>query len=226
MKIAILLFGMSKSNYTHWSHNHAKTTVDYEKSIDNYKEYIYAHFNEQKYDIDTYIATNIINARDELNIVDAYKPKKYSLVKNHHDKTVSRNMKMCEVIKLCLDSGIQYDLILITRFDLIFKIKFDNSNINLLKLNVVTTHNQNKHICDNFYLLPFNSLVSLYNIVNNDITKMCHHHKDDIENMNGKDYVNYVDDSDKEQQFYEIYRPSNFFDSDKKIMSNRNKMRK
>jgi hypothetical protein len=217
MTVAIVLFGISKAEHKHWSHAHAKTEINYNKSIENYKEHIYEYFSEQDQDIDVYITTNEMHESEQLNILNIYQPKKYCFMKNHVDKIISRNMKMCEVMKLCLESEKHYDLVLITRFDLIFKKKFSESNIDLTKFNVTTTHDKNVHICDNFYLFPYDSLKPLYDIVNADHNKMCHHIKNEIENINGIEYINYIYDRDKNQQFYEIYRPFDFYDSEMKI---------
>lgn len=214
MTFALLLFGMSKANYVHWSHNHVKSEVDYEKSVENYKEYMYGYLKEINHDVDVYISTNEINENDKIKLLDTYKPVKYNFVKNHSDKVVSRNIKMCDVMKLCMDNNKKYDYVIITRFDLIFKTKFSEANINLNKFNVTTTHVQRTHICDNFYLFPYDYLEPLYDIVNSDHNKMCHHIKTEIENIKGPEYINYIDDRDKKQQFYEIYRPVYFHESD------------
>jgi hypothetical protein len=57
MKLALLLFGLSKSG----DYYHGKNTsyvVDYERSVENYKTHIYKYFEEKGYEIDVYIATN------------------------------------------------------------------------------------------------------------------------------------------------------------------------
>jgi hypothetical protein len=46
MKLALLLFGMSKYTYTHWG-DHKTYLIDYNNSYDNYKEYIYDFFEKK-----------------------------------------------------------------------------------------------------------------------------------------------------------------------------------
>ena len=52
MKLALLLFGMSKMEYN--SHNNKKYFIDYEKSYDNYKKIIFDYFESIGYNIDVY----------------------------------------------------------------------------------------------------------------------------------------------------------------------------
>ena len=56
------------------------------------------------------------------------------------------------------DSKIDYDLVLLTRFDLIFNDNFNESNIKLDKFNIVSELESKHFICDNFYLFPFKYL--------------------------------------------------------------------
>jgi hypothetical protein len=59
-KIALLLFGISKQKYTHWSYNNPVYYIDYENSFDNYQEYIFKYFESKGYSIDIYFSTNIL----------------------------------------------------------------------------------------------------------------------------------------------------------------------
>ena len=56
-----------------------------------------------------------------------------------------------------------YDLILITRFDLLFQKKFHESNINFDKFNIVSILERPDLICDNFYLFPYKYIQILLN---------------------------------------------------------------
>ena len=57
---------------------------------------------------------------------------------NTPDNVRCRNKKIDEVVDLCLNSNKHYDLVLITRFDLLFQKDFNQSNINLDKFNLVS----------------------------------------------------------------------------------------
>ena len=153
MKLALLLFGISKKDeYVHWRNN-KKYFIDYEKSYENYKEYIFDYFKSIGYDIDVYFTSNMLDDENKKKLCEKYKPVKYNFIENHKNHTISRNTKLINVMDLCLNSGIDYDLILITRFDLKFQKKFGESNINLDKFNLVIL--ERKNICDNFYLFPY-----------------------------------------------------------------------
>ena len=124
-KIAILFFGLSKYNYKNYNARYLKEiTVDYEKSYDNYKKFIFDFFKNKGYDIDVYFTTNILEDNDRKNIIKRYNPISCNFIDNYGTRYKSRNMKLNDVINLCLKSGIKYDLILITRFDLLFQKDF------------------------------------------------------------------------------------------------------
>lgn len=46
MKLGVLFFGMSKNDYIHWW-NKSKYVIDYEKSYENYKKYIFNFFESK-----------------------------------------------------------------------------------------------------------------------------------------------------------------------------------
>jgi hypothetical protein len=52
-KVALILFGISyEKNLNHWTG--ANYIIDFRKSFENYKKYIYNYFNNLGYEIDTY----------------------------------------------------------------------------------------------------------------------------------------------------------------------------
>lgn len=107
------------------------------------------------YDIDVYFTTNTLNDKDKIELCKAYKPVKCDFIDNYPDKTISRNTKIKNVAELCLSTNMNYDLVLITRFDLLFQKKFHESNIQFDKFNLVSILERPHLICDNFYLFPF-----------------------------------------------------------------------
>lgn len=208
MKLALLLFGLSK--YEYYNINLKKyIEIDYRKSIDNYRSHIFTYFENKGYDIDVYFATNNMNEEDKKEIKHLYNPIDCDFMDNMVNYRVSRNSKVERVIKLCLDSNITYDTVLITRFDLIFNKKFESCNINLNKFNLVSTLKDTNLICDNFYLFPFNILDNFYSIVKMNRTNNFHAIKRILEKINGRDYINYILDEQVKiggLSFYTIVR--------------------
>lgn len=208
MKIALLLFGMSYCEYTHW-YSKKKLKINYMNSYDNYQNYIYKYFYDKGYDIDVYFTTNILSDEEKNNLIKKYKPVKYSFIKNKKNKILSRNEKLVNVIELCLNNNIKYDLVLVTRFDLFFNKDFSKSNIILEKFNLVSVLENNNLICDNFYLFPFYLLEKFYIIVKKNF-KISHHLiKKDLEKINGTAYINYILNEKKiinQLTFYKIVR--------------------
>ena len=146
---------------------------------------------------------------EKKHICEKYKPIACNFIKNETNKNISRNTKLINVIEQCKKSKIDYDLILITRFDLLFKIDFNKSNIKLDKFNLVSILEKEHLICDNFYLFPYNILDKFYNIIKINIHKSNHLIKNDIENINGKDFINYILNENtniRNLTFYKIVR--------------------
>ena len=123
--------------YIHWYRN-KKKVIDYKKSYENYKKFIFDYFESIGYDIDVYFTTNILDNKNKEEICNTYKPIKYNFIENKTHNIKSKNEKLNNVIDLCISSNITYDLILITRFDLLFQKKFDESNIDFDKFNIVS----------------------------------------------------------------------------------------
>lgn len=55
-RIAILLFGISKGKYKHFTGQ--ECIIDYKKSYDNYQKYIFNYFREKDFKLDVYFTTN------------------------------------------------------------------------------------------------------------------------------------------------------------------------
>lgn len=208
MRCALLLFGISFGSFQHW-HTKKYYKVNYNDSYDNYQKYIYKYFYDKGYSIDVYFSTNISNNDEHKKIVKKYNPIKYSFIENEKNKYLSRNKKLLNVIELCINNNVDYDLILITRFDLLFQKDFEKSNIKLDKFNLVSTLEKKYAICDNFYLFPFSKLKQFYKITKKNIKKSFHKIKDDIEKIDNKEFVNYILNEKKDignLSFYQISR--------------------
>jgi hypothetical protein len=190
MKLAILLFGISKCEYDYGENNYY--LVDYNNSYENYKKYIFDYFKDKGYDIDIYFTTNSLDDKDKKEICDKYNPVKCNFIKNQKNRFVSRNLKIVDVIDLCIESGNIYDLILITRFDLLFQKNFDESNIQYDKFNLVSVLETPNLLCDNFYLFPYKYLHTFSDICKNNLNNNFHFIQSELYQKIGTDSVHYI----------------------------------
>jgi hypothetical protein len=207
MKLGLLFFGMSKNEYHHW--NKSKYVIDYENSYENYKKFIFDFFESKGYEIDVYFTTNILSKEDQTKICKIYNPIACEFIENEENFIKSRNNKLDHVIDLCIDSGIEYDLILITRFDLLFQKDFETSNIQFDLFNLVSTLERPYLICDNFYLFPYRYLKPFSGLVKNRLKSNFHYIKMDLYRMIGETSVNYILDESclvADLSFYKIVR--------------------
>ena len=189
-RIALLLFGLSKIKYKNWRNGYVE--VDYRLSYENYIKYIYDYFQKKGYDIDVYFTTNDLNDDERKEIINLYKPIKCDFFKYNSDKKKSRNTKFVNSMKLCIESNIKYDLILITRFDLIFNKNFNESNIQLDKFNLVSILERGNLICDNFYLFPYKYLKPFYDWGKNNLNANYHWIKGVLEDLTLSEGINYI----------------------------------
>lgn len=140
MKIAILLSGISFDyNYRHITKN--LIAIDYIFYYSNIKKHLIDFFSKN-YDVDLYLSTNDSSKYGEL--VKLYAPVKSTV------KGTTRNDKILRGLELIDPS--EYEFIVITRFDIIFKDEFNISLFNFDKVNVVSVLEKDRLICDNFYL--------------------------------------------------------------------------
>jgi hypothetical protein len=194
MKLALLLFGISLEINKHWQYG-TLYSVDYNNSYDNYQKYIFEYFTNKGYDIDVYISTNILFDKDKEELLNKYKPIKYSFIETiEEDRHLSKNKKINDVVDLCISEGKEYDMILITRFDLLFQKDFANSNIQFDKINIVSILEKPEYICDNFYLFPYKYLVPFSNIIKKNLNTSHHYIKEDLENIDKycENPINYI----------------------------------
>jgi hypothetical protein len=181
MKLALILFGMSYKETHMWgTAPPIKVSIDYKMSYDNYKIYIYEHFTSLGYDIDVYFTTNEMDDKHKEEIINIYNPINYDFISDCSNIITSRNTKLINSLKLCMNSNIEYDICLVTRFDLLFqqKIPIDLDLNNLFYL--ISTLEKPHYICDNFYLFPYKYLNDFYKIANKNINIMFHFIKNDF----------------------------------------------
>lgn len=171
-RLALGLFGIHYlENYNHiWTGYNVK--IDFRKSLDNYKEYIFEYFKDYK--IDTFVSTYHSEFEDELfSNYQINDHRKLSI------KTFTNNFPIVEkngrfeklldlIINYQMSHYLSYDLCLITRFDLFFKLSFDKLNILENKLNYTCNikYGDNLFIDDNFYIISKNDIYNLKKLSN------------------------------------------------------------
>lgn len=190
MRLAVLLFGISKAEFFH-KHHHRKVRINYENTYENHKK-VWNYFLKKGYQIDFYFSTNPLNENDTHNIIRSYRPVKYSFVDDEPNYDYSKNKKINAVVDLCLENEINYDLVLITRFDLIFNKDFEDSNIQLDKFNLVSILERPQYICDNFYLFPYSLLKDFSMVLKKNMYKSHHFIKEELDQINGDHSIHYI----------------------------------
>jgi hypothetical protein len=199
---------MSKCHYNYYNSGN-KYFVDYENSYENYKKFIFEFFISKGYDIDVYFTTNKLDEKDTKTICEKYNPVKYNFLENKGNHIVSRNLKLINVIELCMESEIVYDLILITRFDLIFQKNFSETNIQLDKFNLVSVLEFPYVICDNFYLFPYQYLEPFLKIAKNNLYNSFHSIKNELYEIINDNSISYILNENchvSNLSFYKIFR--------------------
>ena len=208
MKLALILFGISLEINRYWQYG-ALYSVDYKNSYDNYQRYIFDYFKGKGYDIDVYISTNNLNSDDDIaEIIDKYKPVKYLIADDCEDYIISRNKKLESAIDLCIEGGGEYDLVLITRFDLLFQKDFADSNIHLDKINIVSVLERPNLICDNFYLFPHKYLKDFQKVIRKCANINHRNIKNDFEKIAPINYILNENRDISELSFYKIAKTS------------------
>lgn len=116
MHIAVLVRGISyEPCYSHRSG--WKYCIDYISCIDSFKENIIDSFESRGHSVDTYVASYSSPVTDD--IVSDYEAKAYDFTEKEgfdQRKTLLRGIDL-----LLANGGDSYDLILITRFDIVYK---------------------------------------------------------------------------------------------------------
>jgi hypothetical protein len=214
MKLALILFGISLEINRYWQYG-ALYSIDYNNSYDNYQRYIFDYFKGKGYNIDVYISTNNLNSKNDISeIIDKYKPVKYRIADDNDngeddkDYIISRNKKLESAIDLCIEGGGEYDLVLITRFDLLFQKDFADSNIQFDKINIVSVLDRPNLICDNFYLFPHKYLKDFQQVIRKCANINHRNIKNDLEKIAPINYVLNENRDISELSFYKIAKTS------------------
>jgi hypothetical protein len=162
MRVALGLFGIS---YLHrnvnWLRNWLVYDIDFRKSVSNYNKYIINHLKNEGYAVDVYASTYDSNHITDLKsqIAQSYNTVKLAMCNykiNTPTNNLSRNIIFSRLCHSILNSKVQYDFVVLTRFDLIFLQKLSDVSIDLTKINVVHETDKLGEYDDNFYIVPGN----------------------------------------------------------------------
>lgn len=190
-KLALLLFGVSYYEYNHFKGGNVK--VDYKISVENYKKFIFEYFENLGYEIDVFFATNVMDNDEKEKLLEVYKPVDYVFMEHNNDKKVGRNEKFINAIELCRrHKDNNYDHVLMTRFDLLFKKNFQESHIEFDKFNLVSILEKDDYVCDNFYFFPIRMLDSFKELCDFWKWRRYHDLKHKFEERWGIDSVHYI----------------------------------
>jgi hypothetical protein len=170
--MAILFSGIHyMDSYHHFTNKNIK--IDYREYIKNIKTKIYGHF-EKEYTIDTFFSTN--NSIYLNDLINTYKPIAYDsneysdllkdILPNNKINKNNNSYKKLKALRLLtnhiLETNKNYDLILLTRFDIYIVKELTNVDIN--KFNIVSIVD-NEFMCDdNLYIFPIHYLNTFFNI--------------------------------------------------------------
>jgi len=214
-KLALLLFGLSLyKNRNHVDYRTKIYSIDWRMSYDNYQEYIIEFFKSKGFEIDIYLVSNKLQEQDKQELLDKWKPKAYDFLDVNNDPSCrfkQRNEKIVRVIELCKESLVLYDNILITRFDLKFKIKFDKLPLDYNKFNSAFYITSN-YMCDNFLFMTPKSLEVFYRNTIENMDLMGHSLKKYIEK---EEPINYLFNMTKKTSlsykiFYDMIKLHNY----------------
>ncbi len=164
--MALMFFGIHyRPHYIHWMG--WDCNVDFERSVANYKAHIFGFFKDD-YKIDTFISS-YKSDKDKL-LIETYSPSEYVLhdFDNSKNSVEQRNARFNELLRMVNSYG-EYDLYLITRFDLEFLMTFDKLKILEGKLNIsyrTKIAEDIRFADDNFYVLTRGTLSKLIDIAN------------------------------------------------------------
>lgn len=164
MKIAVGLFGIhhldTLNHWMGWKHG-----VDYRKSYHNQFNYIYAN-----HDVKYYSATYYSDIKGELMDDYNFTSVTFKEIDNSttSDPVVKRNKIFKNTIKLMLEDKTEWDLAIITRYDLEFKQYLYNLDIDFSKINFLCGAKCGPDfdlVDDNFYCIPRPLLKEFYDTI-------------------------------------------------------------
>lgn len=183
MKLCLLLYGISYNDAYHNYYFDKDFIIDYRHSVENYKKTIYKYFRDLSYDIDVYFCTNYSNEMIHNSLIEDFDPTGFYFMKKEMEESlpdytnnvIQKNFKIKTVLELVKDSGNEYDLCLLTRFDLFFNIPFSQVSFDFDKINLVSFLEKKNYLCDNFYVFPYRYLDEILVMVEECMDKSFHY---------------------------------------------------
>lgn len=183
--LAICLFGISyDKHYEHWGEGFR--SVDYRRSLQNYHDHIFSLCG--KYDLyySTYNHELIDQMKADYKATDGIsiaQPPKTGIAL---ESALQRNSMIANLEHL-LENG-SHNWYIFTRFDLHLHFNLEDLNIRADKINILTTLEQPRFICDNFYIVSRERIVQFFGYMKQqDITDYNRH---DINFFGGSHNIN------------------------------------
>jgi hypothetical protein len=182
-KLAVGLFGIHYiEGLNHWCN--WITTVDYSKTYINNKQYLYDDFESGGNILDFYSATYTSSKLEDLK--QDYKFRSLSIhainntvSNNWTESFIKRNRIFKRTVELILDSNIKdYDFVILTRYDMDFKLPVISLNMAFDKINLFyqAKWGDNQNLCDdNFYFMPYSKLQYFYDQISKIDESICGH---------------------------------------------------
>lgn len=177
MKFGVGLFGVHYiDNLEHWMN--WKVNVDYKFTYENNKHFLYNQQDEFLFYSSTYFSNKLQELIQDFNF-RILKLKQVNNVKLSVDNNfIRRNQIFKETIKLILEDNIDLDYVILTRYDINFKKKVFDLNIDYDKINLMCKAKWgvvSNLVDDNFYLLKYSKLEEFYNTINSIDEKISSH---------------------------------------------------
>ncbi len=153
MHIAILLRGQIRRNKS--ANSYFNHEFIYIKTLNSFKENIQNSLNRLNITYDLY--GSVKGSLEEIDNENFIKDYKFKECKFNKDSTQFDDI--LTGLNMIKKSNIKYDIILITRIDLLYKKKFEELDYNKNKFNFCWTEPvSDKWICDNLYIFPLKYL--------------------------------------------------------------------
>lgn len=152
----------------HYLENYSNTNcnniinINYKEYIKNIKTKIYGYF-EKDFNIDTFICTHMSDHFQDL--LQTYSVVRYRIDTDQQIYYLKK-LKVLHLLQNYIkETNKQYDVVLLTRFDIYIMKEFTNDNVFLDKLNIVSIL-ENDNICDdNLFIFPINYLKKIIYII-------------------------------------------------------------
>lgn len=156
-RCAFLYYGIfydRKSLY----HDHNKF-INGKKFYINHQKHLWSWLENSGHSYDFYIAS--YKNEEEAWLKKAYEPKGMKLVKEFcWDQADCKRKRFLDGCDLIMNSGVEYDFVVATRFDILFTTSISKYRIDLETLNVPWV-SESGTVCDNLWIFPAKYLADI-----------------------------------------------------------------